>query len=387
MFDLLWFLLPLAAASGWWYGRRGAFKRNQKEKIHSSEYYQGLNYLLNEQPDKAIEVFVKLVEVDSDTVETHLALGGLFRRRGEVERAIRIHQNLIARPSLNQRQRGFALLELGKDYMSAGLLDRAESLFKELVKQNIYQTEAIGNLLEIYQQEREWQKAIDTAKQFSILKDNDSTHIIAHYYCELAEEQMRVGSKERATQNLKKALDVDRNCVRACLLLAEILLWDNDNRQALKYYLRVFDQDKEFVPEIMSKALQAIQQGAPSYNFRIKMKELLSKVNGEINFPGLTQYVKDVEGKSQAEYYIRRQLDKFPSLNVLKEWLEFEFDSTEQVDPRIKTLLISIEKMLSDEIGYSCRQCGYTGKLLHWRCPSCKAWGTVKPAYAISPVL
>lgn len=383
MLELFWLLLPVAAASGWWYGCKTAINKSKKEKIHFPEYYQGLNYLLNEQPDKAIEVFVKLVEVDSDTIETHLALGGLFRRRGEVERAIRIHQNLIARPSLNQRQRGFALLELGKDYMSAGLLDRAEGLFKELLKQNVYQAEALANLLEIYQQESEWQKAIDSAKQLSVLKDDDSAHIIAHYYCELAENEMRMRNKESAVQNLKRALDVDRSCVRASLLLADLCMWDNDYPQALKHYLRIFDQDREFIPEIMHKALQAIHRGAPAQVFQGKMKELLSIVHGEINFPGLTQYVKNVEGRSQAEYYIRRQLDKFPSLNVLKEWLDLEYDTAEKVDPRIQRLLKSIEKMLQDDVGYLCRQCGYMGKLLHWRCPSCKAWGTVKPAYAI----
>ncbi|RKZ57943.1 MAG: lipopolysaccharide assembly protein LapB, partial [Candidatus Parabeggiatoa sp. nov. 3] len=129
MIELLWLLLPVAAASGWLVAR---FQR-RPQVTHfswSPDYFKGLNYLLNEEPDKAIDVFIKLIEVDSDTVETHLALGILFRRRGEVNRAIRIHQNIIKRPTLHPQQRSLALFELGQDYRHAGLLDRAEQLFQ-----------------------------------------------------------------------------------------------------------------------------------------------------------------------------------------------------------------------------------------------------------------
>src|SRR5688500_16768493 len=136
MIELFWLLLPVAALSGWSVARYGGHERRQKRaSALSADYYRGLNFLLNEEQDKALEVFMRMVEVDSETIETHLALAGLFRRRGEVDRAIRIHQNLLARPSLDQLQRGVALLELAKDYMHAGLLDRAETLFKDLVRQ------------------------------------------------------------------------------------------------------------------------------------------------------------------------------------------------------------------------------------------------------------
>ena len=130
MLYLLWLLLPVAALSGWWVASRRSLARSYGRRAtdFSSDYFEGLNYLLNEQPDKAIEVFIRMVEVDSETVDTHFALGNLFRRRGEVDRAIRIHQNLIARPTLSREQRTQALFELGADYMRAGVFDRAESL-------------------------------------------------------------------------------------------------------------------------------------------------------------------------------------------------------------------------------------------------------------------
>lgn len=383
MQHLIWFLLPVAVASGWWYGWRHALKSKEREVNYSPDYYRGLNYLLNEQPDKAIEVFIKMVEVDSDTVETHLALGGLFRRRGEVERAIRIHQNLIARPMLTQRQRGLALLELGKDYMNAGLLDRAESLFHDLLKFDIYQIEALSNLQEVYQQESEWDKAIGIAKQLSVLQDNNLSHVVAHYYCELAEEKMRAKNKEKAITFLKQALDTDEFCVRASLLLAELALAENDYEGALQHYLKIFDQDKDFIPEMMGKALQAIQKGASGESFRVRLSELMRSIKGEISFPGLTCYIENTEGRARAETYIRQQLEFYPTLNVLKEWLELQYGYVVQNDLSMQSLLRAIEKMLKENNGYSCHQCGYTGRLLHWRCPSCKNWGAIKPAYTI----
>ncbi len=183
---IIW-LLPVAAFSGWLYGRRcnSPSGTAYNDRLHP-EYFKGLNYVLNEQPDKAIEVFVKMLEVDSETVETHLALGNLFRRRGEVDRAIRIHQNLIARPNLNREQRSLALLELGMDYMRSGLFDRAESLFIELVEIDLYTVAAFTELLDIYQQEKDWGNAIKMARRLELSSGRSLKKNIAHFYCEQA---------------------------------------------------------------------------------------------------------------------------------------------------------------------------------------------------------
>ena len=191
MVELLLLLLPVAAASGWYTARRGMASKTQKQPPQIAPvYFKGLNYLLNEQPDKAIDLFIELLDVDSDTVETHLALGNLFRRRGEVDRAIRIHQNLIARPSLNREQRAQALLELGQDYMRAGLFDRAENLFLELTELKLYNEQAYIYLLEIYQQEKEWQRCLDVAEKISESHYPSRPNAVAHFYCELAEQML-----------------------------------------------------------------------------------------------------------------------------------------------------------------------------------------------------
>ncbi len=183
MYGLFWLLLPLAAASGWWAARVCERRRKSASRARlNSAYGQGINYLLNEEPDKATDVLVKLVEVDPETVELHLALGSLFRRRGEVDRAIRVHRNIITRTRLSDALRDQAKLELGRDFLKAGLLDRAEQLLQELLQQGVYVLEASRHLVEIYQQEKEWRKAIEVAERVTENAGDDWQNRIAHYY-------------------------------------------------------------------------------------------------------------------------------------------------------------------------------------------------------------
>ncbi len=199
MLDLLLLLLPIAAVSGWYGGYKHKSSAAQKPNFLPRDYFIGLKYLIDEQPDKAVDIFIKMLEVNSDTVETHLALGGLFRRRGEVNRAIRIHQNLIARPQLVKGQRVQALSELAQDYMRAGVLDRAENLFLELLELDKGNEANFRYLLHIYEQQKDWEQAITIARKLHNMQP-----AIAHYYCELGDH--------------KKALLMDKNCVRATLL-------------------------------------------------------------------------------------------------------------------------------------------------------------------------
>ena len=177
---LLFLLLPVAAFSGWVLGRRRS-ERTSGARVSelSTSYFRGLNYLLNEQQDKAIEVFLKLADINRDTVETHLALGNLFRRRGEVDRAIRVHQALIARQNLSRDEKTVALLELGEDYMRAGLLDRAETLFTDLVAMDALAPSALRHLIGIYQHERDWGQAIEHAQRLEQASGESQSAIIA----------------------------------------------------------------------------------------------------------------------------------------------------------------------------------------------------------------
>ena len=220
---LLLALIPAAAWGGWILAksttRRGERKRNRN---FSNRYFQGLNYLLDEQPDKAIAVFIEMAEVTADTVETHLALGSLFRRRGEVERAIRVHQNIISKPGLDERQKTRALLELGEDYMRAGLFDRAENLFTELIERESHAPSALRHLLDIYQQEKDWEKALQQAQKLEAVTDEKMGLVMAHFCCEMAEIDLAENKPAAARKHLRQARRHFPESIRARLILARI---------------------------------------------------------------------------------------------------------------------------------------------------------------------
>nr|WP_248614384.1 lipopolysaccharide assembly protein LapB [Legionella fairfieldensis] len=253
MINLWPLLLPAAAWSGWWVASRNySAKETRFDNRLSREYVVGLNYLLNEQPDKAVDVFIKLLEVDSETVETHLALGSLFRRRGEVDRAIRIHQNLIARPQLSPQERKEALMALGQDYMSAGVFDRAERIFLEVVELGgSREASSLHGLLAIYQQEKAWEKALDVIKKLE-LSIGQSMHIqAAHYYCEIASQALKNNALDKAQYAAKQALFVDKMSVRASLMQASLDMQYGRYKQAIRSLKRVPQQDPDFLGEII----------------------------------------------------------------------------------------------------------------------------------------
>ena len=281
MVELLLLLLPVAAASGWFAAMRSQRSKTVNKNGNLSEhYFKGLNYLLNEQPDKAIEVFIEMLEVDSETVETHLALGNLFRRRGEVDRAIRIHQNIIARPTLKRNQRALALYELGQDYMRAGLLDRAENLFLELLEIGEYSNQALIQLIEIYEQERDWENAIEIAHKIEFSTGQKMNAVIAHYFCELSEKAMRKNEMSKAQEWVKKALAVDKNCVRASILQGRIAHANNNCKAAIEAYKRVEKQDPDFIPEIIELVHECARDDRQKKEFMEYLSQILKNYGG-----------------------------------------------------------------------------------------------------------
>jgi lipopolysaccharide biosynthesis regulator YciM len=208
MRELVWLLVPLAAYGGWFAARRSARVKEERQRdFPGPEYLKGLDYLLNEQPDKAIDVFVRMLEVGADTFDTHLALGNLFRRRGETDRAIRIHHNLAAQSSLGQKQRDEALLELGRDYQSAGLLDRAEEYYTALLNERNHVEDVLPRLLDVYQQENDWRRAFDTAGQMDRIDGRPAQAVRAQFLCEMAADARERGDADGARELLARALD------------------------------------------------------------------------------------------------------------------------------------------------------------------------------------
>ncbi len=386
MIDLLWLLLPVAAASGWWAAKHSA-SRQDTGRINdlSSVYFKGLNYLLNEQPDKAIEVFLRLVEVDSETVETHLALGNLFRRRGEVDRAIRIHQNLIARPTLDHEQRAQGLLELGLDYMRAGLLDRAESLFLELIKMGDHTAAALTNLVDIYQQEKDWDKAIHAQRRLEAVTGISLEPVVAQYYCELAEQARNEGDPAKAMQMVKRALKGDPRCVRASLIEGQLATAAGDDKAAVAAYLQVEDQDSRYLTEVIAPLQESYQRlGKPQLMFEY-LQRLVREHRGISATLALAELLRQSQGEQSAVEFISTQLNERPSVRGLERLIELNLASSIGVArDNLLTLRNLVGKLLEDKPVYQCEHCGFSGKSMYWQCPGCKYWSTLKPIQGVA---
>jgi len=384
-----WILLTVVAIfCAWCLGYRMRASRIHTEKVNlPRDYLVGLNYLLNEEPDKAVDVFIKMLEVDSSTVETHLAVGKLFRRRGEVERAIRIHQNLIARPQLDKMYREQSLFELGQDYLSAGVLDRAERIFLEVVSIKEYAISALRALLDIYQQEKAWENAIQTAVKLGIATKKSMQPVIAHYYCELADQACSRGQLEQATQYIKQALEADHECVRASLLQANLDMANSDYKAALRSLKKIKNQN----PEYLSEAIETLAACYEKLNEEEKLVTYLMQVLEE--YPKipivliLSDRIRHWKGDKVAANFVADYIRRYPSLDGLHLFINLYLTNTEG---RARDDLLILQglthKLLADKPDYQCVSCGFSGKSLHWQCPGCKQWSSVKPVHSLEAV-
>jgi lipopolysaccharide biosynthesis regulator YciM len=375
MIEWLFFLLPIAALSGWLMARRHYKNRyHPKDSPFSPEYFKGLNYLLNEQPDKAIDVFIGLLEVNSETVETHLALANLFRRRGETDRAIRIHQNLIARPTLSSEQRTQALVELGLDYMNAGVLDRAEHLFLELLQHHPLPAEAPKQLLRIYQQEKKWQLAIDMAKKIPAGKQTQA--LVAQFYCELAAPLADTDSKQ-ALNLLRSAHQHDADCVRASLLEGKILIKAGQYRKALRILQLVEQQNHAYLSEALPLLKQCYQHISNLQAFKEWLQSLLVRhphlTSARIM---LTKLIKQQQGEQAAQQFLYRQLQQHPSVEGLHQLIMLGEDNHQVLVPLIKDVTTAL---IHKGDRYTCKNCGFSGRTMHWLCPGCSQWASIRP--------
>lgn len=380
MQELLWLLLPVAAASGWWAARRSAVRECKKtSEMTSPAYFRGLNHLLNEEPDKAIDVFVELVEVDSETVETHLALGSLFRRRGEVERAIRIHQNLIARPALSREHRGLALLELGQDYMRAGLYDRAENLFIELKDMKLHVRRALENLRTIYQQEKDWNACLGVTRELEGLVPESLDLEKAHYYCELAEEARNADEQDKAQQLLKKAALANHECVRPIHMQAEMAIQQSKCNKAIKLLRQAAEKDPDYLPEVLSQIVEC-------YRRLEQADELKHYLAGLINTSPYTgvaltmvELIRQTEGDQAAAVFLSEQISAHPSLQGVLKLIEINESLPDaQAGNMLYKVKEHIQRLLAERPSYQCTKCGFVASTMHWQCPSCRSWSTIR---------
>ena len=253
-----WMLLifPLFFGMGWLAARIDIKELLSESSALPQSYFQGLNFLLNEQQDKAIEAFIEVVKVDPQTVELHFALGSLFRRRGEVDRALRMHHNLLDRADLDDDKRQQAIFELAQDYLKAGILDRAENLFSEL-ENTPYARQSLEFLLELYQKEHDWLKAIDVTQRLTMVSGQPHSKQASFFYCELASEEMAQDNQIAAREHLQQALRVSPEAVRATMMLGDMLSAEGKQQDAIDTWKNIETQDAQYLPLVAERLLNA----------------------------------------------------------------------------------------------------------------------------------
>lgn len=376
MWELLFLLLPLAALSGWLIGRKRILVNRSQER------FMGLTDLLSRRPEKNADVFVQWLEANKETIETHLTLGSLFRRRGEVDKAIGIHQNLVTKTSLTHEQRALSLLELSRDYMRAGVLDQAEHILLDLISKGLELEASHQHLIEIYQQSKDWLRAIEVAEKLEKTAHRDMSYHIAHFNCELSEQRWLKGDRVEAIYYLKEALSVNPKCVRASLLLGDIEASAGQFKTAIRAYQQVEHQDQAFLSEIvfplarcyeglgnpegMVKYLTACMQTHPTLAVVLAFSDWLCKTQGE----------------EEAVKFVVDHLRKQPSIRGLSHLIQFTVTRAEGGNRQDLLILQElIGKLAANKPLYRCQACGFSGRALQWQCPGCKRWDVMKPIH------
>ena len=382
MHELLFLLLPVAAAYGWYMGRRSAHQDKQQEANRlSREYVAGVNFLLSNQQDKAVDLFLDMLKEDTGTVEAHLTLGNLFRSRGEVDRAIRIHQSLMESAALTYDQRLLAVQQLGRDYMAAGLYDRAEGMFKQLVDETDFRLGALQQLLQIYQATSDWQSAIEVAERLVKLGKEKHRGEIANFWCELALQQMAGNDLDKAMALLKKGAAADRNSARVSIMMGRVWMEKGDYAKAIESLERVLEQDKELVGETLDMLQVCYQQSGKTDEWEAFLRRCAEENTGATADLMLAQILEQREGIESAQNYVTRQLEQHPTMRVFHKLIDYHINEAEE--GRAKQSLGVLRHMVGEQVRskprYRCQKCGFTAHTLYWHCPSCRSWSTIKP--------
>lgn len=382
-------LLPIAATFGWYMGKRDRGVTSEVSHQLRRDYFQGLSYLINDQSDQAIDVFIKLSEVDSDTAEIHLALGHLFRQRGEVDRAIRIHQNLLARPELDKRYHVQALFALGQDYLRAGVLDRAEQIFLELadLKEgwNVERHHSMQFLLRIYQQEKDWRKAIDITKKISLHTGEATESLFAQFYCELAEQEANKGQIASALEFIHQAISADPNCVRANLIAGRLAYQTKHFIAAIRHYQQVRIQDIKFIPEIIRPLCECYREIGQEHELVDYLQECLRDCSSVFLILTISYYLQRYKSEQAAIAFIAEQVKTDPALRGVSQLIQLYLNGSHNSPAEQLTLLQKIIQQLSgNKSTYRCEQCGFSAPIIFWNCPSCHHWTTTRPLQKIA---
>jgi lipopolysaccharide biosynthesis regulator YciM len=378
--DYWWLLLiPVIFGLGWMAARFDLKNLLSESANLPRSYFRGLNFLLNEQPDKAIDAFIEVVKLDPETTELHFALGNLFRRRGETERAIRVHQNLLKRADLPTNERDHALYELGQDFLKAGLLDRAEETFKE-ISVGLYAVDAQRALLTIFEIEKDWRRAITSATDLENAGVQSYGKEISQFYCELAQEALQAKQPDQARTELGRALKANSGNVRATILLGEVEQAAGNHTAALAYWQRIEQQNPQYLPLVAERIMQSYQAIGREADGAKMLADYIDRYPSTDLLDVAFKYVSALHGSEAAHMLARTQMQKSPTAAGMLRL--FDAQITHAEEPRrtelelMRSLVFQRTKNLPR---YTCQSCGFRARLFYWQCPGCSGWETYAP--------
>ncbi|HGO5854773.1 TPA: lipopolysaccharide assembly protein LapB [Mannheimia haemolytica] len=397
MLELLFLLLPIAALYGWYMGQRSA-KKDQETVTNkfSREYVTGLNFLLSNQQEKAVDLFLSMLQKQESEnqistesqFEAELTLGNLFRSRGEVDRALRIHQGLVNNPEYSFEQKLLAKQQLAKDFMAAGFYDRAESYYISLVDEPEFAKQSLSQLIVVYQKTREWKKAINVSEKLLKIAPESDTIPLSHFYCEYA-QAVKFEDKIAFLESLNKALAYYPQSTRASIMLGDHYLEQQEFNKALGYFEQILQQDPDYISEVLARIKQcymALNDPNGYELFLIKANQV--KHNSSVDI-ALTEFIEEKDGINAAHSKLYQQLSTYPSLITFHRFIRYQADFAEEGSG--KESLVLLHNMVGNQIKkgfqYRCLSCGYQSYRLMWQCPSCNQWEKIKPIQSIDGLI
>ncbi len=377
----LWMLLvfPLFFALGWLTARMDIKELLSESSLLPRSYFQGLNFLLNEQQDKAIEAFIEVVQVDPQTIELHFALGSLFRRRGEVDRALRMHLNLVERADLEEDKKQQAIFELAQDYLKAGILDRAELAFQQL-QSSPYAKESLDFLLEIYQKEKDWLQAIDVCRRLTDLTGQPHNKNASAFYCELAAHELKHKKTDAAIVHLEQALEVNPHAVRANIMLGDIESAARNYKKAIDFWKRIEEQDPQYL-QLAAERLLLAHRKIEQEDAGIRLlQEYQAKSPSQDMMDVLFNAVLQRDGAEAAYQMVRNELHRNPTLLGLDKFLEARLlEVTDKNRGDVEMVKNLVHQRTRSLAMYFCSSCGFKARQFYWHCPACQGWETYSP--------
>ena len=382
MLGLLFLLLPVAMGYGWFMGRNSVKQNDHSAKQELSiKYSTGLNYLFSNQQDKAIDYLLEALKVEDDTVEAHFAMANLFRRRGELDRALKVHEHLVRQKHLPNSAKQQAVFELAKDFLSAGLYDRAEDMFHKLLKSKIYGLKSLTSLMQIYQSTKDWNQGIGLKKAIAKTRDTKLLHTLANFYCELATIALEKDEFIEVIELLDSALSHDPNSSRANWLMAQIYENHQQYNEACQCYKAIYEQDKEFFPDVIEKMFicyQALDAEKEFFQFIRKVYEETGSTSALIKY--LT-HIEQAKGGNHAKTFILTALKRRPTIRGFKHFVKMQMgdSQSENTSDNLEVITELVSSYLNVKHRYSCRTCGFNSSTHYWSCPSCHDWEQLKP--------